>query len=191
MGSEEAVREAISVLKVPSQVRRLRTAPLPQGTPTLLAIAAGDRHAEENAAALTGRPIELIREAAGFFIEQILLFPDADSYRMLGADRSAGTHELRNHMVLLMRWLHPDMDRSGERGHLAARVLGAWEHLKSSERRQAYDATLALGIPQPGPAMPDLERKRPHGYRRRPIVHGTRAPATGWLRSIMGMLSGR
>ena len=51
----------------------------------------------------------MVREASAFFIEQILLGPDADSYRVLGADRNAAAAELRRNMALLLRWLHPDM----------------------------------------------------------------------------------
>ncbi|HMN38885.1 MAG TPA: J domain-containing protein [Hyphomicrobium sp.] len=192
MSSDEAIREAISVLKVPSQVRRLRTAPLPEGTPLLLAIAAGDPDAEKVAMSLTGRPVELLREAAGFFIEQILLFPDADSYRMLGADKTSMSQELRNHMVLLMRWLHPDMDQTGEREHLAVRVLSAWEDLKSTERRSAYDAAHAASDAQNRARAPSAgSKKQPSHISRRPVVHGARPPAGGWLRSIVGMFSSR
>ena len=90
MGGDEAVREAISVLKVPSQVRRLRTVPLPHGIPLLLAVAAGDQTAEKEAVELTGRPIESIREAAGFFIAHRMPGPTAcSSVRRATAPRSA------------------------------------------------------------------------------------------------------
>ena len=80
-----------------------------------------------------------MRKASAFFIEQILLDPEADSYRVLGADRSATASELRRNMALLLRWLHPDMDRRGTRSMFAGRVTGAWETLKTPERRAAYD----------------------------------------------------
>ena len=60
----------------------------------------------------------MIREAAGFFVEQILLFPGADSYRVLGASPEATNRELRRNMSLLLRWLHPDLDPRGERSDL-------------------------------------------------------------------------
>lgn len=43
-------------------------------------------------------------------------------------------------MALLQRWVHPDMDRAGDRTVYATRVTRAWEALKSPERRAAYDA---------------------------------------------------
>ena len=42
-------------------------------------------------------------------------------------------------MALLMRWLHPDVAREGERSVFAARIAAAWNTLKTPERRAAYD----------------------------------------------------
>ena len=50
---------------------------------------------------------------------------------MLGAERSATASELRRNMALLLRCLHPDMDRRGTRSMFAGRVTGAWETLKT------------------------------------------------------------
>lgn len=139
MGEATAVKVAIDLLHVPSRVRYLRSEPLPDGVLTVLRIAAGDEAVETEAARTVGRPLELVRRAAAFFIEQILLSPDADSYRVLGAERNATAAELRRNMALLLRWLHPDMDRQGVRSMFAGRVTKAWETLKTPERRTAYD----------------------------------------------------
>lgn len=143
MSREDALRAAISLVKVPSQVRAQRIAPLPDGILLLLNVAARDQDAERDAESLTGRPLDLLREASEFFIAQVLLYPDANSYRVLGGNASAPAGELRTHMAALMRWLHPDLDENGDRALMAKRVLRAWEDLKSPERRQAYDAALA------------------------------------------------
>lgn len=140
MESTAALRAAIEIVHVPSQVRLLRSEPLPDGVPLLLRIAAGDAEAEAYAADATQRPREVIRNAAAFFIEQILLHPDADSYRALGATPQAGNNELRRNMALLVRWLHPDVDGHAARSALATRVTMAWDSLKTPERRAAYDA---------------------------------------------------
>ncbi len=139
MAGAAAVRVAIDLVHVPSRVRRVRDAPLPDGIETLLRVAAGDESVEAAAALAVGRPRELVRKAAAFYIEQILLCPDADSYRVLGADATATAPELRRNMALLLRWLHPDMDRHGVRSLFAGRVTQAWETLKTPERRAAYD----------------------------------------------------
>jgi hypothetical protein len=131
-----AVRTAIDLMHVPSRVRIARSEALPSGVHTLLSIAAGEQTEISAAMASTGRSCDVVQDAAAFFIEQILLHPKADSYRVLGASSEATTAELRRNMALLMRWLHPDLDPQGRRSMFASRVSLAWNDL---ERRAAYD----------------------------------------------------
>jgi hypothetical protein len=139
MPDKMALRVAIDLLHVPSQVRLVRSEPLPRGVPVLLRIAAGDDAAEREAADLTARSRDVVRRAAAFFVEQILFAPDADSYRVLGAAPQAGASELRGNAALLLKWLHPDRDPHGERAIFVSRVTEAWNNLKTPERRAAYD----------------------------------------------------
>lgn len=136
----EALRQALYLFHLPSAVRAARDRPLPAGMMHMLEVAADAETAAETAAARLERPVDVIRQACGFYIEQIMLAPDADAYRMLGAGRAATDAELRRHMALLLRWVHPDTERAGERSVYAGRVTGAWEALKTNERRAAYDA---------------------------------------------------
>jgi hypothetical protein len=136
---DSALKVAIDLLHSPSQVRRIRSIPLPDDTLVLLRIASGDEEARRSAALRLGRSRETVSEAAEFFIVQILLFPGADSYRVLGASPQATPGELRRNMALLFRWLHPDVDPNGERSVFATRVTRAWNDLKTGERRAAYD----------------------------------------------------
>jgi DnaJ domain len=136
----EALRIAIDLMNIPSRARMVRSEPLPAGVQTLLRIAVGDETGEiAPVVAATARSRDVIERAAGFFIEQILLAPDADSYRVLGVMPNADNAELRRNMALLMRWLHPDLDPEGERSTYAHRVTLAWNDLKTPERRLAYD----------------------------------------------------
>jgi hypothetical protein len=139
MSDKVAVRLAIDLLHVPSQVRLARSEPLPRGVTLLLRIAAGDHDAEREAAGLTGRSHDVVRRAATFFIEQILFAPEADSYRVLGAAPQANAAELRGNAALLLKWLHPDRDPHGERSIFVSRVTQAWNDLKTPDRRAAYD----------------------------------------------------
>ncbi len=139
MGEVTAVRVALDLMHVPSRVRLVRSDPLPEGVPLLLRLAAGEDKAEAFATELTGRSRTVVREAAAFFIEQILLSPDADSYRVLGASPEATPGELRRNMALLVRWLHPDKNQKGDRSMFATRVTLAWNDVKTPERRAAYD----------------------------------------------------
>jgi DnaJ domain len=138
-GSGDGIRVAIELLHVPSRLRIARTEPLPAGVDLLLRIAAGEAEAERTAIASTGRPRELIRQAAIFFIEQVLLCPNSDSYRVLGTHSQASSGELRRNMALLIRWLHPDQDPEGQRSMFVSRVIRAWDDLKTPKRRASYD----------------------------------------------------
>ena len=139
MAETTALRVAIDLLHVPSRVRLVRSGPLPGGVAQLLRIAAGDQQAREEAAAIAEGSPDVVREAATFFIEQVLLCPGANSYRVLGATSQASSSELRHNMALLMKWLHPDMPQQVQQSVFVRRVTMAWEDLKTPERRAAYD----------------------------------------------------
>ncbi len=140
MSDKRALKIAIDLMHLPSQVRLIRSQPLPDGMPMLLRIAAGDIDAQQRAVELTDRLPAVVRRAATFFIEQILFAPEADSYRVLGTTPEANATELRRNLALLLRWLHPDLDTGGERSVFVSRVTTAWNNLKTQERRAAYDA---------------------------------------------------
>ncbi len=142
MTDKMALKIAIDLMHVPSQVRLIRSEPLPEDVLTVLRIAAGDVEAEHAAAIAADRPAEIVRQAATFFIEQILFAPNNDSYRILGADSRATAGELRCNVALLLRWLHPDVDTVGDRSIFVSRVTQAWNNLKTPERRAAYDDLL-------------------------------------------------
>lgn len=137
-----ALKLAFDLFDFPSQARVARKAPLPMDLVLLLRIAAGEDETLREAVRVSGRPPRVVREAAGFFIEQVMLFPEADSYRVLGASPMAASFELRRNMALLVRWLHPDIDQKGERSIFTARVTKAWSDLKTPDRRAAYDQQL-------------------------------------------------
>jgi hypothetical protein len=134
-----AVRVAIDLLQIPSRVRMVRQTPLPEGMGLLLRVAACDNGAIAEAAAITGRSEPLIAEAAAFFVEQILLAPEADSYRVLGGMAASPSTDLRRNMALLVRWMHPDVAKGADRSKFVSRVTYAWDDVKTPERREAYD----------------------------------------------------
>src|SRR5262245_2558901 len=167
-----ALKLSIDLMHLPSQVRSVRSAPLPDDVQTLLRIAAGDQEAISQAAKATGNPNNVLREAAAFYVEQILLHPGADSYRVLGATPEAPYLELRRNMALLLRWLHPDRDREDQRAVFAARVTRAWNDVKTKERRAAYDQWYRMSIAN--------EHRKKRGARTRSSGHGpSRRPRFG------------
>ena len=181
MSAYEAVRVTIDLVHVPSRVRHQKTLPLPNGVSTVLRIAAGDEKALSEASNALERPPELILKAAAFFIEQILLSPDADSYRVLGTNNTATAGELRRNMALLLRFVHPDTKPADCRSIFAGRVTRAWEDLKSSERRAAYDKIAHA---------PDVKpRSTNRAGGRRPFKnHASRRSADVWENERRGLL---
>lgn len=143
MAEAHALAQALDLLRTPSLAGRYRTATLPSGVSLLIRLAGEDAEAEKEALArCRGRSIETIREAARFYIAQILFDPRADAYRTLGLDSYATREELRSNMALLLRWLHPDKDISGEHAVFVGRIISAWDRLKTEDRRTDYDIKL-------------------------------------------------
>jgi len=159
MSRPDALVAAISMLERPHAVKLAWESRLPEGVTFLLEIAVGDAHALRKASQLTGRTEETLQRAASFFIEQVLLHPGGDSYRILGSDRGTSLRELRRNMALIMRWLHPDVvsDASSphplDRSLFASRITQAWETIKTNERRTAYNTSLAAKKTAPKPEM--------------------------------------
>jgi hypothetical protein len=149
MSRFDALVAAISMLEHPHAAKLARNSRLPEGVTFLLEIAAGDAQALSRATHLTGRTEATLQKAAGFFIEQVLLYPGGDSYRILGSDRGTSLGELRRNMALIMRWLHPDVASNAaspnllDRSLFASRITRAWETVKTDERRAAYNISLA------------------------------------------------
>lgn len=140
MPGETALDHAIELARTPSLGRKLRAQPLPDGVLLVLRLASGDEDALGNAACVSGRAPEALRDAAMFYVAQVLFDPVADSYRTLGASPSATRDQLRAHTVCLLKWLHPDINREEEHAVFTFRVLRAWDNVKTIERRQYYDS---------------------------------------------------
>jgi len=120
----------------------MRRQPLPPDVLTTIRIAAGSEEAIEQA--LRERRIDrrAVRDGAILYLQSVVLYPEADHYRMLGAPRGAPQEQLREHMQWLMKWLHPDRAPDEWEAVSAQRVLAAWQELKHPERRARYDRTL-------------------------------------------------
>lgn len=148
MAGSAALAVALRLAMHPTTVRYVRSAPLPDGVVLLLQVAAEQPDALHTAQVMTGCPQAILRTSVKFFIEQVMLHREANSYRVLGASPSASRSELRRNMALLIKWLHPDgQERHAsqsdlDRGAFLLRVTKAWEDLKTDQRQAAYDLSL-------------------------------------------------
>lgn len=141
MSNTDALKVAIDLFHLPSQVRAMRARPLPKGTKLLLRIASGNDEAMREAQRQSDRPAPAIREAAIFFVEQILLERGADEYRTLGLDHTAPANELRAHMALLIKWLHPDLNNDDHRSTTARQVIRAWKKVNLPAKLRQHPTT--------------------------------------------------
>jgi DnaJ-like protein len=135
-----ALRTAIALVHLPSLGRSLKSEPLPQGIELLLRIAAGDERVTAEAVRHLSRSPDTVKGACAFYIEQILLCPTSNYYRVLGTEPHCSAAELRTNMGQLLKWVHPDASVSPDRAHFALRVTEAWNSLKTPERRALYDS---------------------------------------------------
>ena len=136
----DALEWALALLRAPGERHALRERPLPGGMERLLGIAAGiESAASADAARPLGESESTLRDAARFFAREVLFFPQADAYRVLGLSHAATSDAIKAHHRLLLQWLHPDRARSEDDSVFSARVNSAWNHLRSEDRRRAYD----------------------------------------------------
>lgn len=144
-----ALELALTLAEHPDSIEWVSRAPLPSGMTLLLEVAIGELGALNAVQGITTQNHGTLQTAAAIFIQQVLFAQAADSYRVLGVPRTATRKELRRHMALLVKWLHPDRvgsapdDCNAERRIFFPRVTEAWEDLKNDVRRAAYDRVTA------------------------------------------------
>ncbi len=131
---------ALALLQAPAGRHALRKQPLPEGMARLLGVAADVAADMQDAVQTYGMPPARLREAARFYVREVLFHAQSDAYRTLGLAPDADAAQLKAHHRLLQRWLHPDRGQSEDDVVFAARVNAAWEQIRTVERRMAYDA---------------------------------------------------
>src|SRR5262249_780149 len=96
----------------------------------------------------------------------------------------------RHNMTLLLKWLHPDLDRSGERAVFVTRVTRAWDDLKTPDRRARHDSARS--------ALRDSRARSGNGKAKsrgkvptRQLVRVHPAPRPNFLRRVIAHLLGR
>lgn len=132
MTVDAAWQQARALHDAPERLFACRAAPLPAGMTELLRGASG------------GGPEAALAAA---YLTAVCLYPGSPPWRCLGLAPGADPALAKEHHRLLIKWLHPD--RNPEARHLAERVNGAWQALKSG----------ALPVPVPRPAPPPVRAR--------------------------------
>lgn len=131
-----ALSQAVDLAQAPRLAQHMRRLPLPVGIDTLIRLAAGCRETLGAAEASTSRDPDFIVAAAELYLRQVVCFPGADPYRVLGVSAQAPRSEMRRHLRDLILWLHPDRNDGGGDRALMRRVLEAWEAVNDPEVRR-------------------------------------------------------
>jgi hypothetical protein len=153
---------ALDLARMPALAHSIEKPPLPNDIFEVMRIAAGAPEVCRLASQATGQPPAVLTEAARFYLQQVLLRPDADSYRVLGLSPGASRELARRHMRCLLQWLHPDVNRDWDSAY-AERVLTAWREVSADIPRPSNSRShVATG---PGSKAPPV-----FGQRRMPWI---------------------
>ena len=121
----------------------LRKLALPAGIEELLLATSGSPSRLATLAERLELPADEVLQAARFFVQELLLHPDADAYRVLGVAVDADQAVIKRHHRALQHWLHPDRLSNSPESVYSARVNHAWDRLRTPARRAAFDASAA------------------------------------------------
>jgi hypothetical protein len=171
MTRRHVIDSALDLARMPALSRSTATPPLPANILELIRIAAAAPKACQDAASATGEPVQVIIEAARFYLQQLLFRTDADSYRVLGLQPGDSRATARTHLRWLLQWLHPDRN-TGLDAVYAERVLKAWHEVSHGEVSEGLPfARRPAPAPRAGsPRVPwiqqPIRRKRRRGLLR-------------------------
>src|SRR5215471_3533816 len=132
MTQPHVIELALDLARMPALARSSVAPPLPPNVIELMRIAAASPEACRAAVAQTGESTLVVIEAARFYLQQVLLRPDADCYRILGIKPTASRATARSHMRWLLEWLHPDRNNNNWDAVYAERVLKAWREVSAA-----------------------------------------------------------
>lgn len=167
---------------------QLREQPLPADIDLILRLAAPSQALLDETAARCGETPGHLREAARFYLLQVLLEPATDAYRILGVQADAPLERIREHHQWLQRWLHPDRVDDAAGVAFAARLNWAWQQLRNASKRAAYDRERVHPAPTVAVAVATAPA-RPLKWTTVPAPRATR-PGRWWRRGALAAAFG-
>jgi len=131
MAGPRGIDLALDLARMPVLAHSIDKPPLPSDIFEVMQIATASPEVCQLAARATGQPASVLVEAARFYLQQVLLRPDADPYRVLGLAPGASRELARCHLRCLLQWLHPDVNKDLDSVY-TERVLKAWREVSVS-----------------------------------------------------------
>jgi len=138
MSGPRGIDLALDLARMPVLAQSIDKPPLPSDIFEIMQIASASPEVCQSAARATGQPAAVLVEAARFYLQQVLLRPDADPYRVLGLPRGASRELARCHFRCLLQWLHPDVNKDLDSVY-TERVLKAWREVSLSTNSHARE----------------------------------------------------
>ncbi|WP_155953090.1 hypothetical protein [Pseudoxanthomonas suwonensis] len=149
MDRGDALPMALALFQEPGLRHDWRKRPLPDDMGRLLALVGGEPGRLERAAREVDADPDTLLQAARFYVQEILLFPEADDHRVLGLAPGADAATLKSHYRALQSWLHPDRGEAGRAEAIyASRVNAAWSRLRAG-RPVAASGEAEPQVPKP------------------------------------------
>lgn len=160
MSRPPGIRLAVDLARMPALFRASSGMALPEDISDVIRVASGDEEACLHAVSVTGERSSVLVEAARLYLKQILFRPDADCFRVLGISPGAPRSLARNHLRLLLTWLHPDHNRDGD-SIFANRVVRAWNEFSRNPPAR----------PEKADPVPSRRRRKGRPSAALPLIH--------------------
>jgi len=182
--ADEALEQALALLDAPIRRFEVRAKPLPDDIGVVIQLASASQPALGECARRLREPEDRLLEAVRFYLQQALLEPGTDAYRVLGVAPDASPGQIREHYRWLQRWLHPDRQGQAWEAQFSTRLNWAWRMLRNDSARKAYDSERAPGIVPPVQDNPVA----PLAQGEWTAVPVGRRPSGAWLgRTLVGL----
>lgn len=160
-----ALKIALTAYLQPSLLRGMSFRPFPDDTLDVIRVAAGDDDMLAKCAKTHSTTAETLKGACVLYVRAAIIHAGKDNYRLLLLPTGASVADVKTHSRWLLKWLHPDLNKSPWESALFVRVRQAAKDLeRGDEDMQCRNALFAA------PRVAAEHRKR-SGSRRKMRLH--------------------
>ena len=139
-----AVKIALTAYLQPSLLRGVSSQPFPDDTLDVIRVAAGDDDVLAKCAKTHSTTAETLRGACVLYLRSAIIHAGKDNYRLLLLPTGASAADVKTHSRWLLKWLHPDLNKSAWESALFLRVRQAAKDLeRGGEDMQSHNALFA------------------------------------------------